>query len=404
MLSTDTMEQPHQIDAQVIESLSEQPSTCPTASADNQCVIAHATIAAQEHGYGAMEVIEDVIPRTRQSESISTVSSDPLDFRQRYGVASSCASSAYSESDFGSDEDNYDEEGGYATDASAAASCEGKATKKKKPQFHAIEEVDVTEMKAPFLEEPCPIKLAADGENNGEDASAVEVPTTTNDLPVDDDVLEKIPLVAVSEAPVATIDNVIVSGSTVVATKSESSLILDVGTRMCLADGTLVGCIATLFGPVASCSYALICKPAAFAALLMDSKISEGIALHYDLLHQTVLFEPEAHCEGGRGTDASFFKDEELPHHVRPDFSDDDAERDWKKKKREAKVEVVVAASSGAQERISSDESEAEFDEEGNTVMYRPKKKGPRLESHDNKCATNAAGARRKGYLAPNIR
>ncbi|ESL11169.1 hypothetical protein TRSC58_01090, partial [Trypanosoma rangeli SC58] len=148
------------------------------------------------------------------------------------------------------------------------------------------------------------------------------------------DPLLQIPLERVSEAAVASVTGLIARGSTVVADNAAGALVMDVGTRLCLKDGAVVGVIATVMGPVAACAYAVVCLPTVFGALCDAGRLSLGADLCYDLGEQSIIYDPVSQCDMRRGTDASYINDEELPPHARPDFSDDEAERRWKMNRR----------------------------------------------------------------------
>ncbi|RNF27415.1 uncharacterized protein Tco025E_00345 [Trypanosoma conorhini] len=148
------------------------------------------------------------------------------------------------------------------------------------------------------------------------------------------DPLLQIPLERVSEAVAAVVTGLIARSSTVVADNAAGAPAMDAGTRLCLKDGAVVGVVATVMGPVAACAYAVVCLPAVFDALCGAGRLVPGADLRYDLGEQRIIFDPAAQCDMRRGTDASYINDEELPPHARPDFSDDEAERQWKMRRR----------------------------------------------------------------------
>lgn len=133
-------------------------------------------------------------------------------------------------------------------------------------------------------------------------------------------------LVKVSEAPVAAaISN---TDKLVVAEMKPLSLILDMGTPLCLEDGQLIGVVASIVGPVNNVVY-VVAKPSEGALA-----VGEGTNLHYDVSFKRVLYDPMHMCDTLHGTDASYLNDEELPDNVRPDFSDDDKETRWKRERK----------------------------------------------------------------------
>jgi rRNA processing protein Gar1 len=338
------------------------------------------------------DFVEDVRGIPKRDVSISSCDSDPLEFRHRGGMRSS-QSSAYGGSDDGGSDDELEIKscGGdsVASVASSARSGGGGGGGGRDRRFHAMEPLDIQELSADLLARHV-ATTAADG------ADAVVDP-----LPP----LEAINIEHVSEAPVAVIESVIVSSSTVVADKRPDALVVDAGTRICLADGTIVGIVATVLGPITSCAYAIACRPGAIADLALEDRIAEGTLLHYDVTKQVVLYDPATQCDSGRGTDASFVLDDELPLGARPDFSDDEDERAWKRRRREnastssaadrqqlaadRKTLAMLAAARKAPpsfaaapavaveaaEAVSSSDSEVEFDDEGNMVAYRPRRR-----------------------------
>ena len=294
-----------------------------------------------------------------------------------------------------------------------------------------------------------------------------------------------VPAERVSPLPFATIESVIPRSATVVAAHTRDGHVVDCGAFACLKDGTVVGAISTLLGAVLSCRYAIVGDSGAFAELLMSGKAAEvtynaavtekrrkrsegaqqqqqaqaegsdadvgsdvdsdddseaeeanhrsflaytplaiGTHLYYDTEGAEVIYDPLAIAANQKeATDASFVNDDELPNNKRPDFSDDEKEREWKKEQRsrqQASRGGASSASSGGvksahgiihrnddddddtllplghttahssnnknnssnnnnadeDEDVSSSDSEAEFDEEGAMIAYKPKRRG----------------------------
>jgi rRNA processing protein Gar1 len=167
------------------------------------------------------------------------------------------------------------------------------------------------------------------------------------------DMPASISLEEVSEAPVAVVHSTSTASHSCVAEAVPEALSMNIGTRLCLADGTIIGCITSVLGPVKRAFYVVKSMRDDFDELLTSSRLAEGTLLHYDLTHQEVIFDPFGQCDAAKGTDASYVNDEELPEHVRPDFSDDEKEMEWKRLKRQ-RVE-------GA-ESVSSDEPQEEIE------------------------------------------
>lgn len=171
--------------------------------------------------------------------------------------------------------------------------------------------------------------------------------TATADIPA------SIPVDTVSEAPVAVVQSTSAASRTCIAEAIAGTLSMDVGTRLCLADGMMIGCITSVLGPVKQAFYMVKSVRDDFAELASTGRVTEGTQLHYDVAHQEVMFDPFAQCDTAKGTDASYVNDEELPEHVRPDFSDDDKEVEWKRLKRRRGDD---------NESISSDEAPEEIE------------------------------------------
>lgn len=161
-----------------------------------------------------------------------------------------------------------------------------------------------------------------------------------------------VPLDQISEAPVAAVSSTSVVDCSCVAEAAPDTLVMDVGTRLCLADGTCVGFVSSVLGPVRQAFYLIKVTRGDFAELLAAGRLDAGVALHYDLVHQQIMFDPFGQCDAAKGTDASYVNDEELPEHVRPDFSDDEKELEWKRLKRRR----------GETGSISSDESHEDIE------------------------------------------
>ncbi|EPY36484.1 hypothetical protein STCU_00558, partial [Strigomonas culicis] len=106
------------------------------------------------------------------------------------------------------------------------------------------------------------------------------------------------------------------------------SLVLDMGTPMCLADGRRIGVVASILGPVNNVVY-VVAKPSEGAV-----PVGEDTPIYYDVSFKRVLYDPMHLCDTLHGTDASYLNDEELPDNVRPDFSDDDKEMQWKRERK----------------------------------------------------------------------
>lgn len=144
------------------------------------------------------------------------------------------------------------------------------------------------------------------------------------------DVPDVIPLDQVSEAPVVVISSLSEKESSFVAEVMNGAYLVDVGTHLSLEDGTYVGTVVSVFGPVkeAFCVVKMKNKEK-FSELSENKRLISGTPVHYDLCHHSIIYSPETQCDTTAGTDASYLHDEELPENVRPEFSDDEKERIW---------------------------------------------------------------------------
>lgn len=207
-----------------------------------------------------------------------------------------------------------------------------------------------------------PIKKAARVESaepsDAEEAPAVPRPTTRAadaiDCPVEETAVStaNVALDSVSEAAIAVVTTVTADENICVAECAEDALVMDVGTRVCLEDGTFVGYVASVLGPVTAAVYVVASAASTIQELAAAGKVARGTALHYDLDNQRVMFNPGQQCAAAKGTDASYIHDDELPEHIRPDFSDDDEERRWK---RERKQRAATADSVSSEESVADD-------------------------------------------------
>lgn len=145
-----------------------------------------------------------------------------------------------------------------------------------------------------------------------------------------------VPLDQVSEAPIVAVSSISTKESSYVVEINDASYAVDVGTHLCLDDGTYAGTVVSVFGPVQK-AFCLVKIQAAnhFLALFEKGQLHLGTPLHYDLMRQKILFCPELQCDTAAGSDASYLHDEELPDNVRPEFSDDEKERLWQEENKE---------------------------------------------------------------------
>lgn len=171
------------------------------------------------------------------------------------------------------------------------------------------------------------------------------------------DVPEVIPLDQVSEAPVVQISSLSEKESSFVAEVMTGAFLVDVGTHLSLDDGTYVGTVVSVFGPVKEAFCVVKMKNAGkFSELLENKRLVVGTSVHYDLCHHNIIYSPETQCDTTAGTDASYLHDEELPDNVRPEFSDDEKERIWIQNNKHQNE-----SGSSESELYSSSDTESEF-------------------------------------------
>ncbi|TPP43910.1 Gar1/Naf1 RNA binding region family protein [Leishmania donovani] len=178
-----------------------------------------------------------------------------------------------------------------------------------------------------------------------------------DDVPLDDagmaDATLVLPIRQISEAPVAVVSAISAASRSCVAEAVPQTLPMDVGTRLCLSDGTFVGYVSSVLGPVKQAFYVVKSTRDDFHELIGDHRLAEAVPLHYDLHHPQIMYDPFEQCDAAKGTDASYINDEELPEYVRPDFSDDEKEMEWKRQKRRRGDD---------NESISSDEMQVDIE------------------------------------------
>lgn len=258
---------------------------------------------------------EDVCPQRKREVSISSVDSEPIKIRPRVE----------------------DERGDVqvSRSGSVSSSSAGGADADDRQRQHA--RVDV-----PF--EVRDVELELPGNSDGATAEA-----QWDSL---------VPLHRVSEAPVAIVTTTPARSATCVAEVAQGTLAMDVGTRFCRGDGRSVGTLVSLLGPVHHPLYLISYPPASCHCKSSSDDsdlLAEGTPLHYDLAHQRVIFSPATQCDVTRGTDASYVNDDELPDNVRPDFSDDEAELQWKREYKTRKAADKDAESVSSEEEPLAD-------------------------------------------------
>ncbi|KAG5470806.1 hypothetical protein LSCM1_02056 [Leishmania martiniquensis] len=195
-----------------------------------------------------------------------------------------------------------------------------------------------------------------------------------DDLPLEDSAVADealvLPLRQISEAPVAVVHTASEASRSFVAEALPETLTMGAGTRLCLTDGTCVGVVSSILGPVKQAFYLVKSTRHDFCELLSAHRLAEGVSLHYDLLHQQIIYDPFHQCDAAKGTDASYINDEELPEYVRPDFSDDEKEIQWKRQKRRRSDDNVSISSDEPPEEIEW--SKLQLDDDA----------GPREDAH----------------------
>jgi hypothetical protein len=195
----------------------------------------------------------------------------------------------------------------------------------------------------------------------------------------------------VSPAPIGTVASLI--GNLVMCDRlvSDTAPILDVGSLLVLADGTSIGFIQAVVGAVTTCAYAVaLDNPRnghsdAQALAAIRDRLGEGTPAHVALDTQRVIFDP-AELAGG-GTDASTANDAPLGDCQRPDFSDDDDERQWKQTRKAQRAANGGKRGLGGDDESISSASDADVadgdgvdmvDETGVVVAaIQPRRKAP---------------------------
>ena len=329
------------------------------------------------------DFVEDI--SRRRCISISSCSSDPLQYRHEVGTTSLCSGASSLYSDGGSD------------DSARVPAPPHQAPSGVGLTKDALEQVgDARDSKAG--------SISSMGSRAPRTKRVAVEPTDMVDVPIKEGEEADVSPTHVSPRPFAFIESVIPRGHTVVGVHAEEGSIVSTGAVVCLADGRFVGRVVTVLGQVTSCRYAIVSSPSHFASLLMSTRdtplpvdlpeeedgvpvpeylrsslIAMGTHLHFDTSSAEVIYDPATNVSRAGGTDASFVDDEPLPDTARPDFSDDEEERKWKSQRRQAihekKTKAAVApheecVAEGEDMSISSSESEASFNESGEIIAY----------------------------------
>lgn len=180
---------------------------------------------------------------------------------------------------------------------------------------------------------------------SSDDPGVLYSPAVTSDRDDVESVRSVVSYDQVSEAHIAVIVSVSKQKAMIVAEIENGACPVDVGTRLCLEDGTYAGTVSSIFGPVREPLCAAKMRDESNLLSLIDKGIlAPGKQLHYDVLHHNILYNPLTQCDTTAGTDASYINDEELPDNVCPEFSDDEKEHEWMQKNKSNKIpeNVVV--------------------------------------------------------------
>ncbi|KAG5495715.1 hypothetical protein GH5_03380 [Leishmania sp. Ghana 2012 LV757] len=240
-------------------------------------------------------------------------------------------------------------------DAAPSSAIVGAIYAEEKPSRRAVSISSVDS--EPIVRAASTHSVASSASNDGETRTrrgwfALE----GDDLQLDENAMSDaalvLPLRQISEAPVAVVSTTSAATRSLIAEAVPEILTMDVGTRLCLTDGTFVGFVSSVLGPVKQAFYLVKSTRDDFGELLSAHRLAEGVALHYDLAHQQIMYDPFQQCDAAKGTDASYINDEELPEYVRPDFSEDEKEIEWKRQKRRRGDDNVSISSDEPQEEI----------------------------------------------------
>lgn len=141
----------------------------------------------------------------------------------------------------------------------------------------------------------------------------------------------------------------------VTAESAENNLVFESGTNVFLSDGTAVGVIQTLFGPLERPLYIVRGEEEHIERLTSSHQLCADVHLHTDVRQQIVMHSTEMYLNKSHATDASYVNDEELPEYVRPDFSDDEKEMLWKRERKQQRHNIHDSSVSSEDECVHND-------------------------------------------------
>ncbi|KAE8355003.1 Gar1/Naf1 RNA binding region-domain-containing protein [Aspergillus coremiiformis] len=221
--------------------------------------------------------------------------------------------------------------------------------------------------------------LGSDDEGEGKGKSGGHI-RTANELP---DEVPQIPDVTVTPEMkivlLGHIEAMVENNVLIMANTSGEYQVLESGSLLCFEDRSIAGVVAETLGRVENPMYT-IRYPS--AAAVEERGLSKGKNLYYVEQHSTFVFTQP--LKGVKGSDASNFHDEEIAEDE-VEFSDDEAEAEYKRKVKQKRQERKDARNEGGSARSKRGppgpsklgQSELNYDdntgEDGYTPLSRPK-------------------------------
>jgi H/ACA ribonucleoprotein complex non-core subunit NAF1 len=176
--------------------------------------------------------------------------------------------------------------------------------------------------------------IGSDDEGGKRAGARGEAPRTQHEKP--DEVVEKPSVTVTPEMKIEELGNVdiIVDNNAVIKAKTSGDYqVLETGSLLCLVDRTVIGVVADLLGPVQQPLYLVRFTN---AKSMEESGVTKNVTVYYVHGHSTFVFTQP--LKGLKGSDASNVHDEEVGDDEM-EFSDDEAEAEYKRQKKWAKAD-----------------------------------------------------------------
>ncbi|PKY08953.1 NAF1-domain-containing protein [Aspergillus campestris IBT 28561] len=219
-------------------------------------------------------------------------------------------------------------------------------------------------------------ELGSDDEGDGKGKSGGQL-RTANEVPDEAPPLPEITITPEMKVVfLGQVEAIVENTLLIAANTSGEYQVLESGSILCLEDRKLAGVVSETLGRVENPLYAVRYPD---AAAITERGISKGTNIYYVEEKSTFVFTQP--LKGLKGSDASNFHDEEIPEDE-VEFSDDEAEAEFKKRQKQKRQEKKGAKEGGRAQRGPPGPSklartELNYDDnagdEGYTPLARPK-------------------------------